>query len=87
MVFKGAGFCMCLIIGPSLCHTVTFMQFVYQDVATFRFFNCIVDPNLVFGYEFVYMVMPAFGKIDIVNAADKTAIDYPHADSVLQLLP
>jgi hypothetical protein len=87
MVLELAGIIVCLAVRPSLCHEVSLVELVEQDVRALNLFEVIVDPHFVVRHELIDVIMSSFGKINIKHAPDETAIYDPDIHSRLECFP
>ena len=85
--FQVAGLIVRLAISPPFRHAVPFVQLVEQHKPPFILLNRIVDPNLTVRDEFVNVVMPPGGEVNIECASHQPSIHNPYAYTILQFLP
>ena len=82
-----AGFGVCLAVGHSFGHLIAFVQLVQQNKPPLFFGDGVIYPELAFWHEFIDVVMPAGGEVDVENAAYELAIHDPDPDAIFQRFP
>ena len=87
VILKATGLRVGFIIVPSVCHTVSLVELMKQDKASFSFFNIIIYPDFIFRHKLINIIMTSRCKINIKNTPYQSSVDNPDGKTALEFFP
>lgn len=60
---------------------------MHEHITALKILNGVINPYLIGRHEFINVIVPPHGKVDIKDTAHQAAIYDPHSKTILKFLP